>query len=70
MDETINLELTSEQAAQLSELIEEHLKEMRATNEVMALRQVELEALRAETKAIIAQLQERAERGWNVEVDH
>jgi len=67
MDNTIKFELTGEQAELLNELLEECVQELRATNEAMARSQPEMDRLRAEIEANIARLQERAERGWDVE---
>jgi hypothetical protein len=67
METTANFELTNEQAAQLSELIEECLEEIRETNEVMLRREAEIDELQAETRAIIARMQQRVKEGWNVE---
>lgn len=67
MDNTIKFELTGEQARLLSELLEECVQELRATNEALARHQPETDRLRAEIETNIARLQERAERGWNVE---
>lgn len=67
MDNTIKFELTGEEAKLLSELLEECVHALRATNEAMTCRQVEMDQLRAETETNLARLQERANRGWNVE---
>lgn len=67
MDNTIKFELTGEQAKLLSALLEECVQELHAANEAMVRRQPETDRLRAEIEANIARLQERAERGWDVE---
>jgi hypothetical protein len=67
METTAKFDLTSDQANQLGELIEDCLKELRETEAIMADRQREMDRTRAETEVIIARLQDRAERGWNVE---
>ena len=67
MDNTIKFEMTGEQATLLSELLEECVQELRATNEIMERRQAEMNKLRAEIEANIARLRERAEREWDVE---
>jgi len=67
MDNTINLGLTGDQAAQLSELIEECLQELRAGIEEMDRRQLRINALQYETKAIIARMKQRALENQNVE---
>ncbi len=67
MGETIKFEMTNEQAKLLSDLLEECVQELRATNELMAHLQVEIDRLRDETDANIARLQERAKRGCDVE---
>jgi signal transduction histidine kinase len=67
MDNTIKFEMTGEQATLLSELLEECVQELRATNEIMERRQAEMNKLRAEIEANIARLRERAEGGCDVE---
>jgi signal transduction histidine kinase len=67
MDNTINLGLTGDQAAQLSELIEECLQELRASIEEMDRRQLRINALQSETKAIIARMKQRVRESQNVE---
>jgi len=67
MADTIKFELTGDQAKLLSDLLEECVQELRATNEIMAHRQVEIDRLRDETDSNIVRLQERAKRGCDVE---
>ena len=67
MDDTMNLGLTKEQAAQLNELLEECLQELRASEAEMERRQLHIDALQAETKAIIARMQQRVRESRNVE---
>lgn len=55
MNEVIKLELTSEEAAELEQM----LAALRKANEQIARDQVEIEALQAETRAIIKRMQER-----------
>ena len=50
MEQTINTELTREEAEQLNALIEECLAAMRKANEEMAKDQAEIEQLQAETR--------------------
>ena len=59
MEQTANIELTREEAEQLSALIEECLAAMRKAHEEMAKDQAEIEQLQAETRAIIARMRER-----------
>ena len=67
MNNTANFELTKEQAAQLSDLIEECLQELRAGEEERERRQSHMDALQTETKAIIARMKQRVQEGRNVE---
>lgn len=67
MNDAIKFEMTGEQAKLLSDLLGECVQELRATNEIMAQRQVEMDRLRDETDANIARLQERAKRSCDVE---
>ena len=67
MNDTMNFGLTKEQAAQLNELLEECLQELRASEEEMEHRQLHIDALQAETKAIIARMKERVRKSRNVE---
>lgn len=59
MDQTIETNLTHEEAAQLSALIEECLAAMRKASEEMARDQIEIEKLQAETRTVIARLGQR-----------
>lgn len=56
MSRTMNVELTQEEAAHLTELIEECLAKIQQVHEEMALDQVEIEQLQAETRASLNRL--------------
>ncbi|MGH9841120.1 MAG: hypothetical protein ACREEM_20390 [Blastocatellia bacterium] len=70
MENATNFELSNEQAAQLNDLIEMCVKELRETNEYMTRRQDEIDQLQAETRVIIARMQQRAKEEWNVEANY
>lgn len=53
MSQTVDAELTQEEAAHLIELIQECLERIQRVREEMALDQVEIEQLQAETRASI-----------------
>lgn len=55
MNEVLKLELTSEEASELEQM----LATMRKANEQIARDQVEIETLQAETRAIIKHMKER-----------
>lgn len=65
MENTMNFELTSEEAKQLSELIEMCVQELSETNESMARRRLEIDKLQDETQAILARMQQRLKKGWD-----
>lgn len=57
MAETINLEMTEEEAIQL---MDEYLDKIKKIREEMARDQIEIEQYRAETRAIIDRLNRKA----------
>jgi hypothetical protein len=59
MEETLKLDLTEEEARAMDAQIEAMLAAMRKANEQMARDQREIERLKAETEAILADLQRR-----------
>ena len=67
MEKTITLEMTNDEAAQLSALIEMCIARMDEAHEQMAKDQVEIERLRAGTRANLAALAELQKGGFNVE---
>jgi hypothetical protein len=60
MEQTINTELTQEEASNLSKLLEECLVKMRQANEQMAQDQIEIEQMQNETRAVIMRLGQKA----------
>jgi hypothetical protein len=59
MEETLKLDLTEEEARAMDAQIEAMLAAMRKANEQMARDQQEIERLKAETGAILADLQRK-----------
>ena len=59
MEQTVKLEITEKEAASLRSLIAEYLPKLIAIQEKMEQDQVEIEALQAETRAIL-------DREWKV----
>jgi ABC-type transporter Mla MlaB component len=66
MEDEFNLSLTREEAIKMDEQIEQMLAAMRKANEQMARDQIEIERLKTETWALLADLQ-RMLGGSNVE---
>lgn len=64
MDKTMEHDLTSAETAQISAMIDECLKAMRAAHEEMARDQQEIERLKTRTAA---RLEELRKGGWPVE---
>lgn len=60
MAETTKLEMTEEEAAQLSNVLDEYLEKLDKIFERMDEDQVEIEHYRAETRAIIERMQGKA----------
>jgi len=60
MEEIVKVEMTKAEAEQLSELITECVEKIKQAREQMTRDQVEIEQLRAETRAVIARLGRKA----------
>jgi hypothetical protein len=60
MNETIKLEMTEDEAAQLRELLEMFVKKIKQIFEQMEKDQAEIEQYRAETRAITERLKRKA----------
>jgi hypothetical protein len=60
MAETIKLEMTEAEAAQLRELLAECIEKIKQAREQMAKDQAEIEQYRAETRAVIERLRRKA----------
>ena len=60
MAETIKLEMTQEEAAQLKDVLDEYLRKTDVIFEQMSKDQSEIERYRTETRAIIDRLEKRA----------
>ncbi len=57
MDKALTLELTAETAAELEEIVKELIAEMQRAGEKMKRDKEEIDRLKAETRAILKQLQ-------------
>lgn len=60
MEETVKLEMTKQEAAQLRELLDSYLEKIKQIQERMALDQSEIEHYRTETRSVIERLKRKA----------
>ncbi|HEX9003363.1 MAG TPA: hypothetical protein VGB07_25875 [Blastocatellia bacterium] len=60
MENPVNLEMTQEEATEFKALIADSLVKIKKANEQMALDQIEIQRLKAETAVILADIQHRA----------
>lgn len=60
MEKPVNLEMTQDEATEFKALISDSLLKIKKANEQMALDQIEIERLKAETAVILADIQHRA----------
>ena len=60
MENPVNLEMTQDEATEFKALIADSLVKIKKANEQMALDQIEIQRLKAETAVILADIQHRA----------
>ena len=60
MENPVNLEMTQEEATEFKALIADSLVKIKKANEQMALDQIEIQRLKAETAVILSDIQHRA----------
>ncbi|NOT59470.1 MAG: hypothetical protein HOP19_04505 [Acidobacteria bacterium] len=68
MEKTISIELPADEAAKLTALMEMCIARMDEAHEQMAKDQVEIERLRADTRAVLERMERRHQCGSNLAI--